>query len=44
MAFGGGLKLGGPLKGGKLGGAFGKRQALKPAMAAFQQDSEDDES
>jgi hypothetical protein len=42
LAFGGGLKLGGALSSGKLGGAFGKKQALKPAMAAFQLDSEDE--
>ena len=42
MAFGGGMKLGGPARGGKVGGVFGKKQTLKPAMAAFQLDSDDE--
>ncbi len=42
LAFGGGMRLGGPAMGGKLGGSFGKKQTLKPAMAAFQLDSDDE--
>ena len=42
LAFGGGMKLGAPARGGNVLSAFGNKRTLKPAMAAFQLDSDEE--